>query len=960
MVTFSRGAEWRKWDLHVHTPASYDYKDKSVSCDDIIQAVLRQGIAVIAVTDHHIMDVDKIKELQNIGEIYDVVVLPGIEFLSDARGKEPVHFIGIFSESCNLEYIWGQIQNSTAIKNVAGKGKNVNEVYCDLEDTINLVHELGGVVSVHSGQKHGSVENITNSLDHTRAQKEDIAHNVDIYEIGKVKDQDGYKNIVFPAIKKTLPMIICSDNHDCKDFKLKENCWIKAEPTFEGLQQILNEPEERVFIGNSPEIFDRVAMNRTKYIQELQVSSVTGYGGEQGKWFDGVCIPFNSELVAIIGNKGSGKSAVADIAALCGNYKGDDFSFLTKDKFRTRKGRIADKFEAALIWASDIKTTINLNDAPIISSLEEVKYIPQGQFEILTNEIEDAKKFQEEIESVVFSHIDDPEKYGSLNFEELIESKKKFVATELKVLFEKIDTLNSAIIKLEAKKSEEHKNKLNNLLVKKNEELIALIEPIPVSNPNEDLDKKKLNEVALNEIAELKSQIVILEDSVALNNNSLGVLLQDLKDLKEARQEIAAKSDDLDKFKNRVSHSLSKHGIEVDQIISIKYNSEPVDKVIFDKNESLEKIKIALGKVPSTDGASSLPDQILFKKNELQNKQSKLDSEQQKYQEYLNAKLVWEKQQKRIIGGDSVSGTINFYKKEIEYIENKLANDLSDRYEERKATVRDIYKKRYEVVNVYKKAKESLARVIEENSDILGDYKIAVDAAMVADSSFESEFLRFINQAKAGTFWSKEGGDKEFKQIVLDVNFDEENEVICLLDLLLNALNHDFRDGQKSQERVISEQTKDLHGLYDYIFKLKFLNYNYQLKQGDKKLEQLSPGERGALLLVFYLLLDKNDIPLIIDQPEDNLDNNSVAKILVPFIRKAKKRRQIIIVTHNPNLAVVSDAEQVIYVSLDKDDNYKFSTVSGSIENRVINRKIVDVLEGAMPAFNVRKSKYYG
>ena len=112
-------------------------------------------------------------------------------------------------------------------------------------------------------------------------------------------------------------------------------------------------------------------------------------------------------------------------------------------------------------------------------------------------------------------------------------------------------------------------------------------------------------------------------------------------------------------------------------------------------------------------------------------------------------------------------------------------------------------------------------------------------------------------------------------------------------------------------------------------------------------------------MLVFYLLLDKNDIPLIIDQPEDNLDNHSVEKILVPFIRAGKAKRQIIMVTHNPNLAVVADAEQIIYVNLNKDDNYTFSTVMGSIENVDVNKKIVEVLEGAMPAFNKRKDEYY-
>jgi ABC-type Mn2+/Zn2+ transport system ATPase subunit len=104
---------------------------------------------------------------------------------------------------------------------------------------------------------------------------------------------------------------------------------------------------------------------------------------------------------------------------------------------------------------------------------------------------------------------------------------------------------------------------------------------------------------------------------------------------------------------------------------------------------------------------------------------------------------------------------------------------------------------------------------------------------------------------------------------------------------------------------------------------------------------------------------DKQDIPLVIDQPEDNLDNKSVYQILVTFIKKAKKRRQIILVTHNPNLAVVADAEQIIHVSIDKKDSKPdFDFFSGSIEEPSINQAVVDILEGTLPAFDNRRLKY--
>ena len=109
---------------------------------------------------------------------------------------------------------------------------------------------------------------------------------------------------------------------------------------------------------------------------------------------------------------------------------------------------------------------------------------------------------------------------------------------------------------------------------------------------------------------------------------------------------------------------------------------------------------------------------------------------------------------------------------------------------------------------------------------------------------------------------------------------------------------------------------------------------------------------------IFYLQLDRKNTPLVIDQPEDNLDNDSIFKVLATCIRDAKKRHQVILVTHNPNLAVGADAEQIVYVKLEKSKNYKFSYESGAIENPALNRRVIDVLEGSQPAFVKRRLKY--
>jgi len=127
---------------------------------------------------------------------------------------------------------------------------------------------------------------------------------------------------------------------------------------------------------------------------------------------------------------------------------------------------------------------------------------------------------------------------------------------------------------------------------------------------------------------------------------------------------------------------------------------------------------------------------------------------------------------------------------------------------------------------------------------------------------------------------------------------------------------------------------------------------------GGRVLGELSPGEKGALLLVFYLLVDRSDCPLLIDQPEENLDNQSVFKVLVPFIKEARRRRQVILVTHNPNIAVVAGAEQVVFCSMDKKDGHRLSYATGALESLGMNRHVLDVLEGTRPAFASRGDTY--
>ena len=971
---YPKGAEWRKWDLHFHTPASYDYKDKSISSADIVDTLVEKGVSVVAITDHHAIDVPRIKELQTLGAAKELTVLPGIEFLSDARGSDPVHFIAIFSQDCNPEFIWGQIQHKTEIRKISGEGKDHNEVYCHLFETIDLIHELGGLVTIHAGQKHGTVETITNSLSHTMAQKTDIAEAVDFYELGKAADADGYKNVVFPTIGKVLPMVLCSDNHDIKSYTVKENLWLKADPTFAGLKQVAIEPEERIYIGATPPLLDRVQTNRTKHIKSISVDHEACYDSSLGVWFKDIQIPLNSELVAIIGNKGSGKSALADIIALCSNYNDlKDFSFLTTKKFRADGGKIAKNFKASLEWESGVAKGLNLNGVSDDSEIQKVKYIPQGQFERLTNEIATIEEFQKEIEKVVFSHISDDDKLGTSSFDELVKLKTQSVDRAIEELEKKISSSNEKIIELEAKTLPSFKTALEKKLEKKQEELEALTEPEKVENPAEDEDSQGADNEVRKKVTELKDEIEGLENSIDDEEQKKQKLLKDIQTLSDLESAIKSQVESFTTFIDRKKSELVEWGIDISKMISVDTNYTEIEEAIATKKEALDALRSGLGEEWQELKDGDWPDDASDEQKEqlygkLRQNQYDLDLELKKlsdrekaYQDFLAKKKSWEKERSQIIGDSDTPepGTINQLKNELSYLQDQLQPDLEAAFTERERDVRSVFSKKQEVVSVYKTARDQLNTIITRNADTLKGYKVSVDAAIVAKPDFRESFLSRVSKNVSGTFYNTLDGEQKFKDICASRDFDNEDDVVAVVNEIVEALHHDKRDGQSNSWRDIQSQVRDVEGLYDYLYSLRFLDYNYQLKQGDKRIEQLSPGERGALLLVFYLLLDKSDIPLVIDQPEDNLDNHSVATVLVPFMRAAKQKRQIIMVTHNPNLAVVSDAEQVIYVGLDKEGNYTFSTVSGSIENEDVNKKIVDVLEGAMPAFKTRELKYY-
>lgn len=172
-----------------------------------------------------------------------------------------------------------------------------------------------------------------------------------------------------------------------------------------------------------------------------------------------------------------------------------------------------------------------------------------------------------------------------------------------------------------------------------------------------------------------------------------------------------------------------------------------------------------------------------------------------------------------------------------------------------------------------------------------------------------------------------------------------------------------------------------LADVLSYIFK-NWYNIHYIVKSGNDSIESMSPGKKALVLLEMLISLEDSKCPILIDQPEDDLDNRSIYNDLVQYIRRKKKERQIIIVTHNANVVLGADAEEIIIANQDgigtENAEKRFEYRSGAIENdeiltddtgvplkgilnqNGIQTQICDILEGGRPAFKLRQNKYAG
>jgi ABC-type lipoprotein export system ATPase subunit len=708
-------------------------------------------------------------------------------------------------------------------------------------------------------------------------------------------------------------LLDCSDAHRPQNDTHKDRLgqsftWVKADPTFQGLLQLDIEFDNRLFVGYTPPQIARVHDHPTKYITQIEVKRKLGATIKE-TWFNNA-LPVNSGLVAIIGNKGKGKSALTDIIGLLANTKqNDNFTFLSTANFRQPRDNKARQFTATMTFAGGAPVTRGL-DEPVDSQRPElVKYIPQNFLEKICTQLGsiEESEFDHEIKKVIYSHVDTVDRLGQTTLDGLIAYKSTEASQHIDILKSELHRINEQIVALEAKSTPEYRGELQNLLDRKNDELAAHVanKPAEVAKPDNDPTRNKHISEASAEIERLKQLLADEDANIRNATQRRGEIAQLIATVDRLSARVDNLSRQVQTFFTESAEDFTRLGIAPDTVVHLTVDKTPFSTTWRALQTEQNEVALSLDSNHSGSFAQKRADYA----TRIKQLEDALDEPNRRYRAYEAALAAWEAQRLLIIGAADTPDSVTYLQAQISDL-TKIPQRLQEAGQQRLAKSKEIHAVIRQLANTYRELYAPVNTFIKTQPTAKNALHLNFEVGIV-DSGFHDGFFDFVNQRVLGTFSGTEPGSKALNAILEVQDFDTESGVEKFLNEIDKAIHADQRTGGKPVKVV--DQLKKLKtplDLYDFIFSLGYLKPRYALRMGAKELSELSPGERGTLLLMFYLLLDKNDIPLVIDQPEENLDNQTVYDVLVPGIKDARQRRQIIIVTHNPNLAVVCDADQ--------------------------------------------------
>lgn len=911
------GARWLKCDFHLHTPASKCFKDKNVTPEMWVQACLDQKLDCVAVTDHNTNAwVDAVK---TAAEVTVLTVFPGVELTCDTS---KVHLLVLFDKEKTGQDVYDFLISCSVKRDFFSNSEAQSPLSC--MDVIDKANEAGAlVIPAHIDEFNGlgvlSKKSIHEFLikdeilaaqivtpqflssevkvdeDFGRKYNEKYGRAEGSIGLQEIKD---YYACVQEAVRNKISLVTFSDNPD------------PTEPSKHGLLGI-GKKYTWIKMDKEPSLEGvRQALMVKERVRNCFESIAIPYK-EPSLWIksievkgtiltkDSFKIEFNPQLNTIIGGRGSGKSSV--FRFLRGAFqKMNDIKTLGEIKEEQ------DKF----FQKPDENKGVLKDDAEI-----NVEFVRDGIIHKVQYTLgQQAKVYRGE--NGLWTAVDDNAYIKFFDFEQYTQKQVFAIAKNTNALRELIDSGTDEIAKLKQERDD---------LVQKYVSIYKKLKTTRGYNPRiGQLDT---------EITDLKQKIENLK-----NSNITSIAQQQVK---------------FARLHEKVENHFLMMQEAIQQLKEAAQNSKfPVfNTEDFDEVYRGEILKIF---APLQDGSTELVNTINDSLNKLTEQVSTAYQSMQATQfekNRLEHNETYEAKKKEL--QDRGIDDINNYQTYTEKLKVKV-----NEHKELREKTSMIPQYEQELLNVKKSIYDRQAEITQKRQGIvdgLSTPKVKINVRRMSDSKkFESRFREIVQ---------KERGYGDDFGIIISKCFPQKSvDFGSTYQKIMDDI-HNIRNGQDSSlgfggwfVRMIKELDDEQISKLETLVPDDQIDVLYKPNGAGnfRSIVSASAGQKTTAVLTY--ILSQGAIPLLLDQPEDDLDNRLVCDLVVEKIKQIKENRQVIVITHNANIPVIGDAEYI--VSMDSNSRYLKIHTEGMLENHDVKKEICAIMEGGEDAFKLRASRY--
>lgn len=970
-MRWSIGSTWLRWDPHIHAPGTLKQNQYGPYDDTVVWeryfAKIREAqptCAAIGITDYFVPRGYRLfVERGGRTRLPNVYVFPNVELRLKTRtekGNAPnVHLLVSPEAQDHLAIITGKLaaltfmyageeyrcteddlrrlgrafQRDPSLDDEAALRAGAAQFLVDYDNFAKLKHDpwihqhvLFAVAAGNDGLGGLKADGAF------KAHREELGRVADIVFSGSPNERRywlGDHPDVEHRISGVKPCLHGSDAHAFDRILAPDEdrrSWVRGSATFDGLRQTLIEPRRRVYIGPLPEN----TRSPSNVIRAVRLRNAP--------WFTPTEFLFNDGLVTVIGARGSGKTALADLIALAADARDREASTAS---FLQRAGDLLADIEVELEWA-DGTTSPARNLSSSVSDHPRVRYLSQQFVERLS---------QRE------HHTRGPR--DDFWFDEKS-------STPADPLIEEIERVVFEAIPVEDRMEAESFSPLRNARLGNH-----------LESRQAARDTIRRATKAISDENTKRRAIATLKTAHVEATRARTVIEQELKSLPAAapQEHVKAYQDALAAH-TTLQGAVQKQASRAQRLQALHFALEQAQARLDEEHQNLRaRYPNLLDDTswesfrPKIDGAALNKLQTLV--NAARDDERKLREQGMPQQPgtpaaglAVLAARVHAAQ--KTLGEDDTKS-----KRRAELVKNLGAAQVSEEKAAKAVVDAEGANDRIATArNARYQAYERLLQTLDAEVATLNELYEPLKQRLAADGRLQLltfDVSRHVNLAE----WVSAG------ERVFDLRrapFRGRGE---LLDSAQRILEPAWRSGSPADvraalEKFIGDHLKDaaqqlrqgasMLDLGQWLFSTDHIAVRYGIKYEGRDIANLSPGARGVVLLTLFLAIDDHDDrPLVIDQPEENLDPKSINGLLVPFFVEAARRRQIIMVTHNANLVVNTDADQVVVATSERSEesdlpNFRYE--AGGLEDPHIRTLVCQYLEGGQDAFRRRAERY--